>query len=158
MASENVPSASEVDAIKQQLRLLGHSLPTEVIVNFLQENNELLTAYQNPGYAPLPNKVNKQRSPTAPGRSILQADRQTARLDHDNTASFQSYQHAKQRLVPVAPQLDVTWASSAPDPSVISRSLQVRQPLSVCHCLTVRTMHLCLVSVTCSHCTQFDIK
>lgn len=101
------PSQTEVDAIKKQLKLLGHTLPTDVIVNFLQDNSGLLTAYQHQGlssqssadyrndYAPA---AATRRQPTAaaePGLATL-----NPRVNRPEAQAI--------------PQLDVTWASAAP--------------------------------------------
>lgn len=93
------PSQEEVDAIKQQLTLLGHSLPTNVIVKFLQDNSELLTTYQHPGFisqadaAQYRSKCAAMREPQAGTKPEL----------------------AKPEAGPaqILPQLDMTWASGA---------------------------------------------
>lgn len=110
------PSQTEVYAIKQQLKLLGHILPTDVIVNFLQQNSGLLTAYGHPD-------------------SYVQH----LRGEFDDYTSADSVQRggltdaepglASRVIRPVAqttPELDVTWASAAP-----SRPLRPGRPAQV---------------------------
>lgn len=117
-----VPTDEEVNAIKQQLKLLGHSLPTEVIVKFLQENNELLTACQNPKYG-LPLSGNPiARSQPASRRPDVQSNTES----HQDTAEFESFSQTLQKSGPATPQLDVTWASAGPEGVLTSTALHVR--------------------------------
>ena len=96
----------EVDAIKRQLKLLGHSVPTDVIVKFLQDNNELYTleaaasnsdrlAHSLPSAQPFGGGDNNARA--SPSKVLLPS------LDH---------QISKPANLHVAdtPQLDTTWA------------------------------------------------
>jgi len=121
-----VPTDEEVHAIKQQLKLLGHSLPTEVIVRFLQENNELLTACQNPKYGLALSGNPIDRSQAASRRPDVQSNTESAAQSHQDTADLESFPQAMQEKGPETPQLDVTWASVAPEGILPSRALQVR--------------------------------
>ncbi len=120
------PTDQEVNAIKQQLKLLGHSLPTEVIVKFLQENNELLTACQNPKYGLALSGNPIDRSQAASRRPDVQSNTESAAQSHQDTADLESFPQAMQEKGPETPQLDVTWASVAPEGILPSRALQVR--------------------------------
>ena len=120
------PTDQEVIAIKQQLKLLGHSLPTEVIVKFLQENNELLTACQNPTYG-LPISGDPiARSQPASRRPDVQSNTESAAQSRQDTAGLESFPQAVQNSGPATPQLDVTWASAGPAGVLTSRALHVR--------------------------------
>ncbi|KAL0033597.1 hypothetical protein WJX79_006452 [Trebouxia sp. C0005] len=118
-----VPSDEEVNAIKQQLKLLGHSLPTEVIVKFLQENNELLTACQNPKYGLTIGEDPTARSQPASRWPDVQSNTERAVQSHQDTAVLESFSEAVQKSGSAAPQLDVTWASAGPDGVLTSRVL-----------------------------------
>lgn len=120
-----VPSDEEVNAIKQQLKLLGHSLPTEVIVKFLQENNELLTACQNPKYGLTIGEDPTARSQPASRWPDVQSNTERAVQSHQDTAVLESFSEAVQKSGSAAPQLDVTWASAGPDGVLTSRVLHV---------------------------------
>ncbi len=120
-----VPTDEEVHAIKQQLKLLGHSLPTEAIVRFLQENNELLTACQNPTYG-LPLSGDPiARSQSASRHSDVPSNTESGVKSRQDTAALESFSQAMQQSGPATPQLDVTWASAGPDGVLTSRTLHV---------------------------------
>ena len=120
-----VPTDEEVHAIKQQLKLLGHSLPTEVIVKFLQENNELLTACQNPKHGlPLSGDSIARSQPAS--RSDVLSNIESAAQSRQDTAGLESFPRAVPKSGPATPQLDVTWASAGPEGVLTSRALQVR--------------------------------
>ncbi len=121
-----VPTDEEVHAIKQQLKLLGHSLPTEVIVKFLQENNELLTACQNPKYGLPLSGDSIARSQPASRRSNVQSNIESAAQSHQDTDGLESFPQSVQKLGPGTPQLNVTWASSGPEGVLTSTALRVR--------------------------------
>lgn len=120
-----VPTDEEVHAITQQLKLLGHSLPTEVIVKFLQDNNELLTACQNPTYGLPLSRDSVARSQPASRRSELQSNIESAAQSHQDTAGLESFPQAVQKSGPTTPQLDVTWASAGPEGVLTCRALHV---------------------------------
>jgi len=120
-----VPTDEEVHAIKQQLKLLGHSLPTEVIVKFLQENNELLTACQDPTYGLPLSRDPIARSQSASRQPDVQSNTESAVKSRQDTATLESISQAMQQSGPATPQLDVTWASAGPDGVLTSRALHV---------------------------------
>ena len=99
------PSQMEVDAIKQQLKLLGHSLPTDVIVKFLQDNSELLTACQKPNITP--SLVSQRRSQSSAVQS-----RQKPPAGDESALKAVSLSEATDNPAAL-PQLDVTWAPAA---------------------------------------------
>lgn len=98
------PSEAEVNAIKQQLKLLGHTLPTDVIVKFLQDNSGLLTAYQQPE---LSRESSRDHSDdyTLADATLRQ---QLAEVEPGFVNSRVTRPAAQ-----AIPQLDVTWASAA---------------------------------------------
>ena len=107
------PCQSEVNAIKQQLKLLGHTLPTDVIVKFLKENSGLLTAYQHPD---------------SPGQQSIDQSNDYLPADTTQRGHLAGAEPGSQ-LRPVTqtiPELDVTWASAVP-----SRHLAVDEPAQV---------------------------
>ncbi len=124
MSSDHVPSEQEVDAIKQQLKLLGHSLPTEVIVRFLQENNELLTACQDPNYGASPSTRKSSAFKNNAARSASHTRGQPAKANPQELASHQPHSPAAKRSPQAAPELDVTWAAAHPENTVSNRITQ----------------------------------
>lgn len=115
------PSRTEVNAIKQQLKLLGHTLPTDVIVKFLQQNSGLLTAYQHPD-----SSLQHLRGQVDDYTPVDSIQREGA------TATDAEPGLASRAIRPVAqtiPELDVTWASAAP-----SRHLRLGRPAQVLIC------------------------
>ena len=99
------PSEKEVDAIKQQLKLLGHTLPTEVIVKFLQDNNELLTACQ---HSRMPSRSSVHGTPSRSTTFGVNRQQNQAGID-PGLPAFNTVAQAQ-----AVPQLDVTWASTGP--------------------------------------------
>ena len=113
------PSEAEVNAIRQQLKLLGHTLPTDVIVKFLQDNSGLLTAYQQPD-------VSRRFSPDQSNECTLNT---VTRREHlAKVEPGFANPTAKQPGVQALPQLDVTWASAAS-----SQQLRRGKPAQVQH-------------------------
>lgn len=110
------PSQTEVNAIKQQLKLLGHTLPTDVIVKFLQQNSGLLTAYQHPDSSL--QQLRGQVDDYTPADSI-QGDGVT---DAEPGLAARVIRPVAQTI----PKLDVSWASAAP-----SRHLRSGRPVQV---------------------------
>lgn len=111
------PSEAEIYAIKQQLKLLGHTLPTDVIVKFLQVNSGLLSAYQQPGF-PRQNSGGYTNE-CAPAEAI--------RREHPAESEPGLIISRVTRPVAQAiPKLDVTWASS-----VSSQHLKCIRPAQV---------------------------
>ena len=110
------PSQTEVNAIKQQLKLLGHTLPTDVIVKFLQENSGLLSAYQHPTSSAQQSSDQVHNSPpddiTQTGQSAGAEPGFASRVTRPATQTV--------------PELDVTWASAAP-----SRAYRLSRPIQV---------------------------
>lgn len=110
------PSQTEVNAIKQQLKLLGHTLPTDVIVKFLQQNSGLLTAYQHSDSSL--RHLRRQVDDYTPADNI-----------HGDGLTNAEPVLASRAIRPVTqniPELDVTWASAAP-----SRHLRPDRPAQV---------------------------
>lgn len=94
----------EVDAIKKQLKLLGHTVPTNVIVNFLQNNNQLFPSYAvEPTSQPLP------RSPTSLQHTGSVHDR-AANQPHYLPESSTLPPNCMQQAAAHTPQLDTAWA------------------------------------------------
>ena len=125
------PSQTEVMAIKQQLKLLGHTLPTDVIVEFLQENSGLLTAYQHPD-------LSVQQS------NDHVDDYQPAGTTQRGHLAGAEPGFASRVLRPATqtiPELDVTWASAAP-----ARHLRLGRPAqvpSLMHCFSAPVASPC---------------
>ena len=95
----------EVDAIKKQLQLLGHTVPTNAIVNFLQNNNQLF-----PLYAPEPTSQALPQSTTSvryTGSVHGRAAEQPYYVPESSTLPFSCMQQAAAHT----PQLDTAWAS-----------------------------------------------
>lgn len=98
------PSEAEVNAIKQQLKLLGHTLPTDVIVKFLQDNSGLLTAYQQP-------ELSTESSRDQSNNYTLADATRRQQLAEVKPEFVNS--RATQPAAQAVPQLDVTWATAA---------------------------------------------
>ena len=101
-----VPSI-DVDAIKKQLKLLGHSLPTDVIVKFLQENDDLLTACQQPLHQ---EKSDRSRG----GHTALQVEVFNKQISQFSlpAAHYSVLETAvAPRALPRTPELDLTWGT-----------------------------------------------
>ena len=114
------PSQTEVNAIKHQLKLLGHTLPTNVIVQFLQENSGLLTAYQHPELSVEQSSDHaKDHSPAG-----------ITRRGHLAGAEPGFASRLTQPVTQTIPELDVTWASAAP-----SRTQGLSRPFQVTPCM-----------------------
>ena len=96
------PSQTEVNAIKQQLKLLGHTLPTDVIVSFLQENSGLLTAYQHPDSSA---QLSFGQINDYPPADITQRGQLAG-------AEPGSASRVMRPVTQAVPELDVTWASA----------------------------------------------
>lgn len=126
LPTQMLPSVSEVDAIKQQLKLLGHSLPTEVIVRFLQDNSELLTACQNPSYGSSSSRLFDTSLKHAPPRASTQSNVTAATQGAQDPPSIQFTPESTHHIGPITPQLDVTWASQNPGDLLLDRPFQVR--------------------------------
>lgn len=126
LPTQMLPSVSEVDAIKQQLKLLGHSLPTEVIVKFLQDNSELLTACQNPSYGSSSSRPVDTSLRHAPPRASTQSHVTDATQGAQDPPSIQFTPEPAHHIGPITPQLDVTWASENPGDLLLDRPFQVR--------------------------------
>ena len=102
------PSQIEVNAIKQQLKLLGHTLPTDVIVSFLQENSGLLTAYQPPGSSAQQSFDRLHDNPPADTR-------QRGHLAGAEPGfASRVVRPVTLEATQTVPELDVSWASAAP--------------------------------------------
>ena len=126
LPAQMLPSVSEVDAIKQQLKLLGHSLPTEVIVKFLQDNSELLTACQNPSYGSSSSRPVNASLQHASMRAPTQPNVTVATQGAQDPPSIQFSPEPAHHIGPITPQLDVTWASEKPGDILPNRPSQVK--------------------------------
>ena len=115
----------EVDAIRNQLKLLGHSVPTDVIVSFLQNNNELFSLE---AAASGINGVAQSRSSAQPPEAMY--DNVQAPLIGPTLRSNESpLARPSTSQSESTPQLDITWAGkdswsvSAASQKFVSRCL-----------------------------------
>ena len=100
----------EVDAIRRQLKLLGHSVPTDVIVNFLKENNELFSLE---AAALDPHRLARTRSSEQP--SDVACDNVHAPFNGPTLPSNESQcSRSSASQTGPSPQLDITWAGKEP--------------------------------------------
>lgn len=92
----------EVDAIKKQLKLLGHNVPTDVIITFLENNNQLVPSH-TPAEVP-----RAPLQPFAVHRDVQRSYR-TTQTGYLRQAVPQQPVSAQTGARP-PPQLDTAWA------------------------------------------------
>ena len=100
--------SEEVEAIKKQLKLLGHSVPTDVIEKFLQNNNQLF-----PSYAPDSSRTSPAQLWRSNNEKVAGHGTASQRDCLPPASAIPQQANSAQPALTHTPKLDTAWAGLA---------------------------------------------
>lgn len=118
----------EVEAVKKQLKLLGHSVPTDVIEKFLQNNNQLF-----PSYAPDSSRTSSAQLWRSGNEQYAGRSTASQRDCLPPASAIPQQTNSAQPALTHTPQLDTAWAGLASSSLYAYEQARFQTPCMVRH-------------------------